>query len=204
MFLEPHEQRLGREHTATDPRIGPFGLDPVPHPAGNGCPPGDDRRLSQGGGHSRSTTRSAERIKTKTGNFAEGVHRLRADKTGHFRGSGVHRLRGRTESRPERQRLRTVPRAHRRRAHARPQRDGDLARPRRRPRLLGSLRERPSVRRHTACLATDRGPRRDHDGTRRRRASRLWRRADSSARSPFSLFSFIETLERGPSSRSIA
>ena len=113
-------------------------------------------------GHRRAGPRPSERIKTKTGNFPRGVHRLWPVKSGHFRG-GVHRLgRGKTGhqgggvhrlgsgpapgSRAECERVRAVSRADHRGARARPQRHGDLAGPRRRPRLHRAVCERAALR----------------------------------------------------------
>ena len=57
-------------------------------------------------------------------------------------------------ARAERERVRAVSRADRRGARPRPQRDGDLAGPRRRPRLHRALRERPALRRGSCAART--------------------------------------------------
>jgi len=71
---------------------------------------------------------------------------------------GVHRPRLAAAAGPGAggERLRALPELHRDRARVRPQRDGDLAGPRRRPRLRRAVREREAVRREAE---DDRGAR---------------------------------------------
>ena len=77
----------------------------------------------------------------------------------------------------DRERVRAVSRADRRRAGPRAECDGDLARSRRRPRLHGALRERAALRR-AAPRRARRGARDHHDRAGRGSASRLRRWAD--------------------------
>ena len=134
--------------------------------------------------------RPSERIETKTGNFPavvstdSGSNRQFREpptpaKTGH-QGGGVHRLgSGPTPgSRAECERVRAVSRADHRGAPTRPQRDGDLAGPRRRPWLHRPLCERAPLRPDAQRHVLAGGARRHHHGARRRRPSRLRRWPD--------------------------
>ena len=104
------------------------------------------RRANRG---TRETTGSVRRsIEAVT---EGGVHRLRSAKPA-TTGGGVHRL-GADRRAPVERRGRapaSLSRADRRGARPRPQRDGDLAGPGRRPRLHRAVRQRPALRRDAA------------------------------------------------------
>src|SRR5207237_1032694 len=76
---------------------------------------------------------------------------------------------------PVSEHVRAVPRGDRDGARPRPQRDGDLAGPRRSPRLRRRLRERDALRAAAAAPPRPRGVRDDHDRPRRGGSGRLRR-----------------------------
>ena len=87
-----------------------------------------------------------------------------------------------TTAEPEshRQCLRALPRAHRARTSAWPQRRRDLARPRQPARLPCALRQRSPLRPHAAWSRTRAGAPHHRDGPRRGGPGRLWRRPHGS------------------------
>ena len=105
---------------------------------GHRGPARDRQQLPEGSRPDRAGPWPASRLPGKTGHFAGGAHRLFA---GHGRRQGRRRRRTRpraaAQSSATGERVRAVPRADRRRARPRAQRDGHLVGPGRRPRFPG-------------------------------------------------------------------
>ena len=159
MAPRPDGQRLERREEAAGGGAGPARLAAAAHRGRDRRPPRDGERVPEGGrdrgapaarlgpAAGKTGQRDVHRPGRRPKSGQRPVHRPRPGfKTGQ---RGVHRprLAAAAGAGAGGERLRALPRVHRGRARVGPQRDGDLAGPRRRPRLRRAVREREAVRR---------------------------------------------------------
>jgi len=194
----PDGQRLERREEATGGGAGPSRMAAAAHRGCDGRAPRDGERVPQGGRcrgaaaarlgppAGKTGQRDVHRPRHRSKSGQRPVHRPRPGlKTGQ---RGVHRPRLAAAARPGAggERVRALPRVHRGRARLRPQRDGDLAGPRRRPRLRRPVRQREALRREA-----------EDDGGAGRRTRRSSRRQARRRRSTTARGRWCATPRRG-------